>query len=80
MTFSVSNQFNFKFFGEGSTYFTDKDGNNRLIQITYQKQTGFIYDPETLEELSKFNFATTEPDNEGERNSQNLVAFEAYRS
>mmetsp|Transcript_12163 Transcript_12163/g.28628 ORF Transcript_12163/g.28628 Transcript_12163/m.28628 type:complete len:769 (+) Transcript_12163:1-2307(+) len=54
-----------KFFGEGSTYFTDKDGNDRLIQITYQKQTGFIYDPETLEELSKFNFATTDPDNEG---------------
>jgi glutamine cyclotransferase len=53
------------FFGEGSTYFLDSDGNGRLIGITWQEQTGFIYDAETLQKVNEFRFTTTSPGNEG---------------
>lgn len=54
-----------KFFGEGSVQYFDADGNGRLICITWQEQTGFIYDSETLQALQTFNFTTTPPKNEG---------------
>ena len=54
-----------RFFGEGSTFYTDKDGNNRIIEITWKSQTGMIYDADTLEQLSTFQYTTTAPKHEG---------------
>jgi glutamine cyclotransferase len=54
-----------KYFGEGSTYYTDKDGNGRIIEITWKEQTGFIYDADTLELLQQFQYTTTPPRHEG---------------
>lgn len=48
-----------KYFGEGSTYFTDDEGKGKLIEITWKEQTGFIIDPETLEQLEEFKYTTT---------------------
>ena len=53
------------YFGEGSTYYTDNDGNGRLILLTYTKQTAFIYDPTTLTLLHTFQYTTAPPNNEG---------------
>ena len=53
------------YFGEGSTFYIDKDGNPRLIEITWQKRQGFIYDAETLEQVDSFQYTTTLPHNEG---------------
>ncbi|KAK1735215.1 glutaminyl-peptide cyclotransferase [Skeletonema marinoi] len=53
------------YFGEGSTYYTDADGNGRLIFITYEEQTAFIYDPITLTKLQTLSYETTPPWNEG---------------
>eukprot|EP00580_Thalassiosira_gravida_P012540 CAMPEP_0201652268 /NCGR_PEP_ID=MMETSP0493-20130528/44392_1 /ASSEMBLY_ACC=CAM_ASM_000838 /TAXON_ID=420259 /ORGANISM="Thalassiosira gravida, Strain GMp14c1" /LENGTH=340 /DNA_ID=CAMNT_0048128781 /DNA_START=1 /DNA_END=1023 /DNA_ORIENTATION=+ len=52
-------------FGEGSTFYTDTDGKRRLIEITWKKQTGFIYDVDTLEQLREFSYTTTAPGHEG---------------
>ena len=54
-----------KYFGEGSTFFRDLNGNGRLIHITWLEQTGFIYDSDTLQQLHEFNFTTTPPSHEG---------------
>lgn len=54
-----------KYFGEGSTFYTDADGNERIIEITWREQTGFIYDSKTLEQLETFEYTTTAPNNEG---------------
>ena len=54
-----------RYFGEGSTYYTDVDGNDRLIFITYQEQTAFIFDPLTLTKLQTLSYETTPPWNEG---------------
>lgn len=54
-----------QFFGEGSTFFTDAEGNSRIIEITWQEQTGFIYDADSLEQLSTFQYTTTAPNHEG---------------
>ena len=54
-----------QFFGEGSTFYRDAEGNGRLIIITWQEQTGFIYDSETLEKLKEFKYTTTPPQHEG---------------
>eukprot|EP01082_Thalassiosira_pseudonana_P003016 g3450.t1 g3450 contig12:2098874-2101171(-) len=54
-----------KYFGEGSTFYTDADGNERIIEITWREQTGFIYDSKTLEQLETFQYTTTAPNNEG---------------
>jgi len=54
-----------KYFGEGSTFYTDDVGNGRLIEITWKKKTGFIYDPETFELLKEFKYTTTAPGHEG---------------
>ena len=48
-----------QYFGEGSTFYRDADGNGRLIQITWKKSTGFIYDSETLDQLKEFKYTTT---------------------
>jgi glutamine cyclotransferase len=54
-----------RYFGEGSTFYVDKDGNNRIIEITWKSQTGFIYDADTLERLSTFVYKTTPSNHEG---------------
>jgi glutamine cyclotransferase len=54
-----------KYFGEGSTYYTDSQGNGRIIEITWKEQTGFIYDADTLEVIKVFTYTTTAPGNEG---------------
>jgi len=40
-------------FGEGITIF-----NNRIYQVTWQSNTGFVYDKETFEELRSFSYPT----------------------
>ena len=42
-----------RFFGEGLTLWQD-----RLIQITWVSKTGFVYDPETLEQIATFSYPT----------------------
>jgi len=42
-----------KYFGEGITLFEDK-----LIQITWKAQTGFVYDRESFAKLQEFNYPT----------------------
>lgn len=66
-TFQVIKSINLDdmYFGEGSTYYTDNDGNGRLILLTYTKQTAFIYDPATLTLIDSFQYTTTPPKNEG---------------
>lgn len=54
-----------RFFGEGSTFYTDKEGNSRIIEITWKSQTGIIYDADTFEQLSTFRYTTTAPKHEG---------------
>jgi glutamine cyclotransferase len=58
---SMDNQY----FGEGITSFTtnvnqDDHGasTTRLVQLTYKKQTGFIYDIDTLEVVQEFRYTT----------------------
>lgn len=43
-----------KLFGEGMTVW-----HNKLVQITWKKKRGFIYDIETLETVQDFTFETT---------------------
>lgn len=54
-----------QYFGEGSAFYRDAEGNGRLIHITWQTQTGFIYDANTLTKLNEFKYTTTPPQNEG---------------
>ena len=54
-----------QYFGEGSAFYRDAEGNGRLIHITWQTQTGFIYDADTLDTLKEFKYTTTPPQNEG---------------
>ena len=42
-----------KYFGEGITLFEDK-----LIQLTWKAQTGFVYDRESFTKLGEFNYPT----------------------
>jgi len=60
-TYQVEKSINlsWQYFGEGSTYYTDSNGNGRLIMITWKSQTGWIYDAESLERLSEFQYTTT---------------------
>ena len=41
-------------FAEGMTYYKDK-----LVQITWKSQRGFIYNTSNLEEIDNFHFSTT---------------------
>jgi glutamine cyclotransferase len=54
-----------RYFGEGSTCYTDADGNFQLIAITWTSQTGFIYNPATLQRHREFKYETTPPRHEG---------------
>lgn len=47
-----------KYFGEGITYFEDNDGNDRIIQITWKRQVGWIYDASTFDIIKEFTFST----------------------
>lgn len=47
-----------KFFGEGITFYRTKEGKPRLIQLSWQEKTGFIYNADTLEQLETFTFDT----------------------
>ena len=47
-----------KYFGEGIAHYHDANGNERIIQITWQEQTGFIYDAKTFEVLKEFRYET----------------------
>jgi len=40
-----------KYFGEGITYF-----NNKIYQLTWKNQKGFIYDFKTLKKTAEFNY------------------------
>jgi glutamine cyclotransferase len=42
-----------EYFGEGITIFGDK-----LYQLTWQNKTGFVYDKNTLQQLSQFSYPT----------------------
>jgi glutaminyl-peptide cyclotransferase len=44
-----------KYFGEGIVFLNDK-----LFQLTYQNQTGFIYDARTFNQISTFPFSNKE--------------------
>lgn len=48
-----------KYFAEGMQVYMDKQGHEeKLIQITWKEQMGFIYDAKTLEHLESFEFTT----------------------
>ena len=47
-----------KYFGEGIAYFKDAEGNDRIIQITWKRKIGWIYDASTFEIIKEFTFAT----------------------
>lgn len=44
-----------KYFGEGIVFF-----NNKLYQLTYQNQVGFIYDAKTFKQTGEFRYANKE--------------------
>jgi len=46
-----------KLFGEGLTYFTDSEGNPRLLLLTWKSQLGYIYDLD-LNLVREFKFET----------------------
>ena len=55
---------NSQYFGEGSAFYKDSSCNAQLIVITWQSQTGFIYD-DKLQKIKDFKYTTTAPGNEG---------------
>ena len=61
---NLSVNVNSQYFGEGSAFYKDANGSSRLIVITWQSQTGFIYD-DKLQKLKDFTYKTTAPGNEG---------------
>ena len=48
-----------QYFGEGLTHFTNKDGQECLIQLTWEEKTGFIYRSSDLQLLQEFTYETT---------------------
>jgi glutamine cyclotransferase len=49
------------YFGEGLAWYRDANGNERYIQLTWQKQTAFVYDTElSLLDSFKYQTSTTE--------------------
>ena len=67
ITFEVELSVNMgsQFFGEGSTFYRDADGNGRLIVLTWKEKTGFIYGTKKLRKLKEFSYTTTAPGHEG---------------
>ncbi|GAX16354.1 hypothetical protein FisN_27Lh068 [Fistulifera solaris] len=47
-----------QYFGEGIAFYTDDNNNSRIIQLTWKEKTGFIYDRDTLTQVSTFSFST----------------------
>ena len=47
------------YFGEGVSLITDEIQDPYLLQLTWKEKTAFIYHPETLEELSRLPYETT---------------------
>ena len=43
-----------KYFAEGMTIFETESGEKRLIQIIWKAKTSFIYNADTLKQLSTF--------------------------
>jgi len=48
-----------QYFAEGMTLFETESGEKRLIQITWNEKTGFIYSADTLERLETFSYETS---------------------
>ena len=48
-----------KYFGEGITFYTDKQGNERILQITWREKTAFVYDANTFEVIKEFSYDTS---------------------
>ena len=48
-----------KYFAEGMTIFETESGEKRLIQIIWKAKTGFIYNADTLKQLSTFEYETS---------------------
>lgn len=46
-------------FGEGVTLVTSSSNDPFLLQLTWNERTAFLYDPETLQEISRMPYATT---------------------
>lgn len=46
------------FFAEGLTHFKDDEGKDMLIQLTWKRKTGWIYDATTLKVVREFNYET----------------------
>jgi glutamine cyclotransferase len=47
-----------QYFGEGIALYTDENNNSRIIQLTWKEKTGFIYNRDTLTQVSSFSFST----------------------
>ena len=47
-----------QYFGEGIAYYEDASGNGRILQLTWKKRTALVYDSDTFEVLSTFQFTT----------------------
>ncbi len=54
MTHSLSS----KYFGEGITYYKDKKGKDRILQLTWQEKTAFVYDANTFDVIKEFEYET----------------------
>ena len=48
-----------QYFGEGITFYVDRDGNNRFIQLTWKEKIAFIYDADSLDLIKQFEYDTT---------------------
>ncbi len=48
-----------KYFGEGITFYKDRNHNPRIIQLTWKEKTAFIYDAKSLELIKELEYETT---------------------
>mmetsp|Transcript_1978 Transcript_1978/g.4279 ORF Transcript_1978/g.4279 Transcript_1978/m.4279 type:complete len:609 (+) Transcript_1978:34-1860(+) len=58
------------YFGEGITHYTDRNGRDRIIQITWKSRKGFIYHL-LLNQVRSFEFQTTSNEGWGITHDQN---------
>jgi glutamine cyclotransferase len=63
------------YFGEGIAYYTTSEGDGRIVQLTWKERTAFIYDSETLELLSEFQFSTKKNEGWGITHRRNASSF-----
>eukprot|EP01083_Nonionella_stella_P150842 481151_1 len=54
-----------EYWGEGITHYKDGRGNDRIIQITWQLRTAFVYDADRMEPLFKFKYHAETSNGEG---------------